>query len=343
MFEMKEAINKVVKGGNLTVDESKDVMRQLLDGGATQAQIGSFLTALRMKGETLDEIIGCASILREKAESLDLTSNDYIDFVGTGGDGTNTFNISTTAVFVASGAGVKIAKHGNRAISSKSGSIDVLESLGINVMLEAEQVKECFEKTGIGFMSAQVFHKSMTNVGRARRELGMRSIFNIIGPLSNPSGAKAQVIGVFSKELTKTFAEAMKVMGVKRALVVYGEDGMDEITTTGKTFIAEIKGGEIKEYTISPERFGIKIAKKENITGGNSEENSKIAVSILKGEEKGAKRDIVCFNAGAAIYIAGLADSIADGIKLAEKSIDEGKAYNKLLEVARVTNSLALK
>ena len=340
MFDMKQAINKVAKGNDLTLDEAKDVMRQLLGGGATMAQIGSILTALRMKGETLDEIVGCATVMQEKAENLHISDEKYIDFVGTGGDGTNTFNISTTSAFVAAGAGVKIAKHGNRAISSRSGSVDVLEALGLNVMLEAEQVQKCFEQTGIGFMFAQVFHKSMKNVGQARREMGMRSIFNILGPLSNPSGAKYQLIGVFSKDLTKTFAEAMKAMGVKRALVVNGNDGMDEITTTTETNIAEIKDGEIIEYTISPEQFGFKKATAEDIVGGNAEENAKTTIAILKGEEKGAKRDIVLLNAGAAIYIAGLADSIEAGIKLAQESIDSGKAVAKLEEVARVTKSL---
>ncbi len=339
-MDMKQAINKVVKGGNLTFGEAEDVMRLLLGGGATQAQIGSILTALRMKGETLDEIVGCAAVMQELAEHLEVSSDNYIDFVGTGGDGTNTFNISTTASFVAAGAGVKIAKHGNRAVSSKSGSIDVLESLGINVMLEAEQVKKCFEKTGVGFMFAQVFHKSMKNVGQARREMGMRSIFNIIGPLSNPSGAKSQLIGVFSPELTKTFAQAMKTMGVKRALVVNGEDGMDEITTTSQTFVAEIKDDKILEYKIAPEDFGFERVSKDLLVGGNASENADITRAVLKGEDKGARRDIVLFNAGAAIYVAGLADSVKEGIVLAEKSIDNGKAFSKLCEVAEFTQNI---
>ncbi len=339
MFDMKQAINKTARGENLTIDEAKDVMRQFLSGEATLAQIGSILTSLKMKGETLDEIVGCALVMREKAENPKIKSAKYIDFVGTGGDGTDTFNISTTSVFVAAGAGVKIAKHGNRAISSKSGSVDVLEELGIDVMLEAEEVRKCFDKTGLGFMFAQIFHKSMKNVGQARREMGMRSIFNILGPLSNPSGAEYQLIGVFSKGLTRIFAEAMRMMGVKRALVVHGEDGMDEITTTGETYIAELKDGEIKEYTVSPEQFGIKRVMKEDIAGGNSKENAEIAIKILKGE-KGAKRDIVCLNAGAAIYIDGLAESIEEGIELARESIDSGKAFSKLEEVIKVTKSL---
>jgi len=340
-MDMKQAINKVVKGEDLTLDEAKDVMRLLLGGGASQAQIGSILTALRMKGETLDEIVGCATVMQELAESLNVAADNYIDFVGTGGDGTNTFNISTTASFVAAGAGVKIAKHGNRAISSRSGSIDVLESLGINVMLEAEQVKKCFDKTGVGFMFAQVFHKSMKNVGQARRELGMRSIFNILGPLSNPSDAKSQLIGVFSPELTKTFARAMKAMGVKRALVVNGEDGMDEITTTSQTFVAEIKNDKILEYKIAPEDFGFQRVSKDLLVGGNASENADIARAILKGEDRGARRNIVTFNAGAAIYVAGLVDSIKEGIDAAEKSIDDGKAFSKLCEVVEFTQSLS--
>ena len=340
MIEMKKAINKVITGNDLTTDEAKSVMRLLLDGGATQAQIGSFLTAFRMKGETLNEIIGCATVLQDFAEHLSLSEEKFIDFVGTGGDGTNTFNISTTASFVACASGVKIAKHGNRAISSKSGSVDVLESLGLNVMLEADQVKKCFEKTGIGFMFAQVFHKKMINVSCVRKELGMRSIFNIIGPLSNPSNAKFQIVGVFKKELTKVFAEAMKYMGVSHALVVHGADGMDEITITDKTYIAELKDGQIKEYTITPEEFGISRIKPSELIGGNSQENAKTTIAILKGEEKGPKRTIVTLNAGAGIYVAGLAPSIKAGMEMAEKAIDDGSAFAKLQEVINVTNNI---
>lgn len=339
MLDMKQAINKVVRKENLTIDEAKDVMKQLLGGGATQAQIGSILTALRMKGETLDEIVGCASVMQSLAEHMSLAGENYIDFVGTGGDGTNTFNISTTSAFVAAGSGVKIAKHGNRAISSRSGSIDVLEALGLNIMLEAEQVEKCFNETGIGFMFAQVFHKSMKNVGQARKELGMRSIFNILGPLSNPSDAKSQLIGVFSPELTKTFAQAMKTMGVKRALVVNGADGMDEITTADKTFVSEIKDGEIIDYEITPEKFGFARANKEDLAGGNAEENAKVTIDILKGA-KGPKRDIVLLNSGAAIYISGISKSIEEGIEIAKESIDSGKAFEKLQQVIKVTNSL---
>lgn len=343
MITMKYLIDKVVKNQNLTLDEAKEAMKMLLGGEATQAQIGSFLTALRMKGETLDEIIGCASVMKEKAEHVKPTvTENYVDFVGTGGDGTNTFNISTTSAFVAAGAGLTIAKHGNRAISSKSGSVDVLEALGINVMLEPKQVQECIDETGIGFMFAQVFHKSMKNVGQARKEMGIRSIFNILGPLSNPSDAKAQLIGVFNNDLAEVFAQAMRAMGVKRALVVSGLDGMDEITTTNETVVSEIKNDRIINYRIRPEQFEFKRAISEELTGGNADVNAKITKDILCGTI-GYRRDIVLLNAGAALYVGGIADSIEEGIERAKDSIDSGKAFKKLEKVVNVTNKLAEK
>ncbi len=334
---MKEAINKVVAGENLTLDEAKAVMRLLLSGEATQSQIGSFLTALRIKGETIDEIVGCATVMQELAEHVKpKTSIPYIDFVGTGGDGANTFNISTTAAFVAAGAGVPIAKHGNRAISSRSGAADVLEALGINIMLEADKVEECIEKVGMGFMFAQVFNKSMKYVGQARSEMGIRTIFNILGPLSNPSNAKGALIGVYSESLTEPFAKAMHAMGVERAIIAYGETGMDEITTVGKTHISEIKNDTVVSYDVRPEDFGIAGASIEDIKGGKGEENAEITLSILKGE-KGPKRDIVVLNAGAAIYIAGLAETIAEGVKKAQESIDSGAAMNILEQLREIT------
>lgn len=339
MMTMKKAIDTVVRGNNLTIDEASEVMGIMLGGEATQAQIGSFLTALRMKSETLDEIIGCAKVLKNKAEHVNPKVDKYIDFVGTGGDGTNTFNISTTSSFVAAGAGLNIAKHGNRAISSKSGSVDVLESLGINVMLEAPEVEKCVEETGIGFMFAQVFHKSMKNVSQARKDMGIRSIFNILGPLSNPSDAKAQLIGVFNPDLTEPFAQAMRAMGVKRAMVVNGTDGMDEITTTADTVVSEIKDGRIINYTINPKQFDIKKALPEELTGGDSKINALITKDILSGT-KGHRRDIVILNAGAALYIGGLAESIEEGIDMAGYSIDSGKALSKLNEVIEFTNKI---
>lgn len=341
MMTMKEAISKVVKREDLTVEQAKDVMRIMLGGEATQAQIGSYLTALRMKGETLNEIVGSATVLKEKALHVKpKMSDDYLDMVGTGGDGTNTFNISTTAVFVAAAAGLTICKHGNRAISSRSGSVDLLEELGINVMLEDEAVAKCVDEAGIGFMFAQVFIKSMKNVGQARNDMGIRSIFNILGPLSNPSNAKKQVIGVFSRDLVEPFANAMHMLGVERGLVFSGEDGMDELTTTGNTYVSEIKNGEIISYMLNPKDFGIEAADASQLIGGDKKVNADITRKILNGEEKGAKRDIVCLNSGAALYIGGKAESIADGIKISQDAIDSGKAYEKLQKVIEFTNSL---
>lgn len=330
-MNIKEAISKVVEGKNLTLDEAKDVMRIMLGGEATQAQIGSFLTALRIKGETIDEIVGCATVMQELAEHVKpKTDINYIDLVGTGGDGANTFNISTTAAFVAAGAGVPIAKHGNRAISSRSGAADVLEALGINIMLEADKVERCIEEVGMGFMFAQIFNKAMKNVGQARKDMGIRTIFNILGPVSNPSNAKGAVIGVYSENLTEPLAKAMAAMGVERAVVVCGNGSMDEITNVGATRISEIKNGQVTTYEIKPSDFGIPYADAKDIAGGTCEENAKITNDILAGV-KGPKRDIVLLNAGAAIYVAGIADTIAEGIKRAEESIDSGAAA-KVLE-----------
>lgn len=329
-MNIKEAINKVVCGENLTLNEAKEVMRIMLSGEATQAQLGSFLTALRIKGETINEIVGCATVMQELADHVKpKTDINYIDLVGTGGDGANTFNISTTAAFVAAGAGVPIAKHGNRAISSRSGAADVLESLGINIMLEADKVEKCIEEVGMGFMFAQIFNKSMKNVGQARTDMGIRTIFNILGPLSNPSNAKGAVIGVYSEELTEPLAKAMLAMGVERAIVACGNGSMDEITNIGTTHISEIKDGKVNTYDINPSDFGMAVAKAEDIKGGTCDENAKTTNEILSGV-KGPKRDIVLLNAGAAIYVAGIAATIAEGIKKAEESIDSGAARRVL-------------
>lgn len=337
-MDMKEAIKKVVAGENLTIDEAKEAMRNMLSGEATQAQIGSFLTALRIKGETIDEIVGCATVMQELAEHVKPeTEIPYIDFVGTGGDGANTFNISTTSAFVAAGAGVPIAKHGNRAISSRSGAADVLEALGINIMLEAEKVEECIEKVGMGFMFAQIFNKAMKNVGKARSDMGIRTIFNILGPVSNPSNAKGALIGVYSDKLTEPLAKAMHAMGVERGIVACGNGCMDEITIAGSTQISEIKDNEVKTYVIKPEDFGISTVSVEEIKGGDCEENAKITKAVLNGE-KGPKRDIVLLNAGAAIYVAGLAESIEEGIRKAEESIDTGAAMKVLEDMIEISS-----
>lgn len=334
---MKNAIKSVVEGRSLSMDEAKRVMNLMLSGEATQAQLGAFLTGLRMKGETLDEIVGCATVLRDKAEHISPKVENYVDIVGTGGDGSYSFNISTTAAFVAAGAGVPIAKHGNRAISSKSGSGDVLEALGVNIMSEPADVEKAVETVGIGFMFAPVFNKSMKYVGQARSEMGIRSVFNILGPLSNPSGAKNQVIGVFNPDLTEVFAQAMRMMGIERAMVVNARDGMDEISTASDTVVSEIKDGRVINYILKPEDFGFERTILECLQGGDAATNAAITMDILKGST-GHRRDIVLLNAGATIYISGRSDSIEEGIEIARDSIDSGKALQKLQNLIAFTN-----
>ena len=323
-MDMKQAIQRVADRQNLTCAEAGEVMELLLTGAATQAQIGAFLTGLRMKGETIDEIVGFASVLADKAEHIHPHSDNFIDLVGTGGDTTYSFNISTTSAIVTAAAGVPVAKHGNRSISSKSGAGDVLEQLGVNIMMEPKKVEACVDEVGIGFMFAQTFNKSMRFVGQARSEMGIRTVFNILGPLANPSGAKGMVVGVYDPSLTETIANVMGQLGVKRALVVSGRDHMDEITLSTKTVVSELKDGAVKTYEITPQ-------------GGTVAENAEITKAVLSGQEQGAKREIVLLNAGAALYISGKADSIANGIILAKEAIDSGKAAEVLENLVNYT------
>lgn len=334
---MKEVIAKAVAGENLTEEEAKHAMNIMLNGETTQAQIGAFLTALRMKGETVDELTGFASVLRDKADTISPKSPVYVDLVGTGGDSTYSFNISTTSAFVAAGAGLPIAKHGNRSISSKSGAGDVLEALGVNIMAEPALVEKCVDEAGLGFMFAQLFNKSMRFVGQARNELGIRTVFNILGPLANPSRAKYMVVGVYDPQITEKIATVMSRLGVERAFVMSGVDNMDEFTVTGETIVSEIDHGKVTTYKVTPEQFGLKRGKLEDLRGGDGAENAKITLSILSGEEKGAKRDIVLLNAGATLYIAGMADSIQAGIAMAAESIDSGKGKKVLDKLVEMT------
>lgn len=336
-MDMKQAIQRVADRQDLTGEEAGEVMELLLTGAATQAQIGAFLTGLRMKGETVDEIAGLASVLADKAEHIHPHSDHYIDLVGTGGDCTYSFNISTTSAIVTAAAGVSVAKHGNRSISSKSGAGDVLEQLGVNIMMEPEKVEACVDEVGIGFMFAQTFNKSMRFVGQARSEMGIRTVFNILGPLANPSGAKGMVVGVYDPALTEIIASVMGQLGVKRALVVSGRDHMDEITLSTKTVVSELKDGTVETYEIAPEDFGFKTVDLAELQGGTAAENAEITRAILSGEERGAKREIVLLNAGAALYIGGKAESIADGIILAKEAIDSGKAAEVLENLANYT------
>lgn len=334
---MQDILNKLVAGSNLTKEEAMQAQELILTGQATPAQIACFLTALRMKGETLDEITGLAAVLREKANTVSPKVDNYIDFVGTGGDRTNTFNISTTSAFVVAAAGLPVAKHGNRSISSKSGAGDVLEALGVNISADPKVVEKCVETVGIGFMFAPHFNPAMKYVGPVRKELGIRTVFNILGPLSNPSRARKMMIGVYSPKQTEVIAGVLMNLGVERGLVVSGDDNMDEITLTGETTVSEIRDGKITTYKVTPEQFGMKRCEISELQGGDGAANAEITRAILSGREQGAKRDSVLLNAGAALYIGGKADSVEEGIQLAAEIIDAGKAVKTLEAMIEAT------
>lgn len=336
---IKEAINKVMNGNNLTYEESKAVMEEMMDGTATQAQMGGFLTALRMQGETIEEITAFATVMREKGIKLK-PEREVIDIVGTGGDEVGTFNISTTASFVVAAGGVPVAKHGNRSVSSKCGAADVLENLGANVTLSVELNEQILKKTGMCFMFAQVYHSSMKYAAPVRKELGARTVFNILGPLSNPAAATMQLLGVYDRKLAEPLAQVLSNLGVTRGVVVCGNDGLDEITLTGETVVYEIRFGEITSYSIAPEQFGLNRCELSDLVGGDPKENAKITEEILSGKERGAKRDVILMNAGMSLYL-GIDDiTLADGIKMAADLIDSGKAYAKMQEFIKTTKEV---
>ena len=336
---VKEAIAKVVEKKDLTEDEMASVMREIMEGEATPAQIASIITALRMKGETVDEITGAARVMREKALKVKTKASVVVDTCGTGGDESFTFNISTAAAFVAAGAGLTVAKHGNRSVSSKSGSADVLKSLGVNIEAEVERVEECLDNIGIGFLFAPMMHGAMKYAAPVRREIGIRTIFNILGPLTNPAGARYQVLGVYRSELTEVLANVLKNLGSTRAFVVSGNDGLDEMTLTSETKVSELKDGKVKTYSIKPEEFGMTRCKLFELQGGEPDDNARIISAILKGD-KGPKRDVVVLNAAAAIVASGMAKDMKEGIKLAEEAIDSGKALEKLEKLIEITNKV---
>lgn len=338
MSDLKEILAKLSEGKDLTKDEAMYTQDMILTGQATEAQIACILTALKMKGETLDEITGFAAVLRDKANTISPDVDNYVDLVGTGGDCTYSFNISTTSAFVVAASGLPVAKHGNRSISSKSGAGDVLEALGVNIAADPDVVKKCVEEVGIGFMFAPHFNPAMKYVGKVRKDLGFRTIFNILGPLSNPSRAKAMVVGVYTSKLTDVIAKAMMNIGVERAFVVSGCDNMDEITLTGGTTISEIKDGRVNTFTVTPEQFGFKRCGLDELQGDDGTVNAGITKDILSGKEKGAKRDIVLLNAGATLYVGGMADSIQAGIRLAQETIDSGKALKTLEALVNASN-----
>lgn len=326
---IKEAIDKVVRCFDLTELETQEVFEEIMSGNATSAQISSFITALRMKGETVEEITGAARVMREKSLRINTGKEEAVDTCGTGGSGIDTFNISTTAAFVVAGSGIKVAKHGNRSAICRCGSADVLEVLGVNLDAGTEVVDKCLSQVGIAFMYAPLFHSAMKYAVQPRKEIGIRTVFNLLGPLSNPANATSQIVGVYDGKLTKTIAEVLKRLGLSRAFVVSGLDRLDEITITGKTRVSELNNEKIRTYCITPEKFGLKRAKIEDIKGGDAGENAKILLSVLNGE-KGPRRDIVLLNAGAALVAGNRAKDMKEGIRIAADSIDSGAALDKL-------------
>lgn len=338
---IKEAIVKIVNKEDLTYQEAYDVMNEIMSGETSATQNAAFLAALSTKStkaETTEEILGCAKAMREHAMEIDAGDMDTFEIVGTGGDSSMSFNISTTSAFVAAAGGMKVSKHGNRAASSNSGTADCLEALGVNIEQSPEKCVELLEKAGLCFIFAQKYHTSMKYVGAIRKELGFRTVFNILGPLTNPIHPKRQLLGVYDESLVKPLARVLYSLGVKRGMVVYGRDKLDEISLSSPTLVCEFNNGEYKTYDIKPEDFGIKSCDKSELVGGNPQENAKITRAILSGEERGPKRDTVLLNAGAALYIGEKADTFADGVKLAAEIIDSGKALEKLEEVIKLSN-----
>ncbi|MCP4341192.1 MAG: anthranilate phosphoribosyltransferase [Desulfobulbaceae bacterium] len=345
-MNIKQAIGRVVTRQDLTETEMISVMNDIMGGNATDAQIGSFITALRMKGESIDEIVGAVRVMREKATFIDSgvdteAGEVLMDIVGTGGDGSGTFNVSTTTAFVVAAGGVPVAKHGNRAVSSNCGSADVLEALGVDLSLPAEAVSSCVRSVGIGFLFAPMLHGAMKYAIGPRREIGIRSIFNILGPMTNPAGANVQLTGVFAKELTTILAEVLVRLGMRRTLVVWGEGNMDELTVTGTSHVADGFDGKVTNYTIEPEDVGLGRASISDIRGGaNVAEAAEQVRSVLKGEA-GAKLDMVLLNAGASLLAAGKADSLQDGVTQAREIVKSGAAFKKLEQLVSFSSSAA--
>jgi anthranilate phosphoribosyltransferase len=352
MMDIKEAISKVVCSENLTEDQTRSVFEEIMTGKATTPQISAFITALRMKGETVDEITGAAKVMREKAvkvkvtgiaesgmveEDIDMERETILDTCGTGGTGTNTFNISTTVAFVLAANGIKVAKHGNRAASSRCGSADVLEEMGVKIDVPVSVTEECINTIGVGFLFAPLFHGAMKYAAPARKEIGIRTIFNILGPLSNPAAATSQILGVFDGNLTETMAEVLGKLGVKRAYVVHGEDMLDEVTITGSTKMSELRDGKVKTHYVEPKAFDVKRATLDDIKGGTAKDNAKIVRSVLSGEE-GPRRDIVLINSSVGLMAADKVKSFKEGVRASSEAIDSGEALKKLEELIKITN-----
>ncbi|MCX5642692.1 MAG: anthranilate phosphoribosyltransferase [Candidatus Omnitrophica bacterium] len=352
---MKEIIAKLARAEDLSEQEAAAAMKEIMEGRATEAQMAAFLMGLRLKGETAAEITGCARVMREKVlriginkEMIDLDRDDInfdretiVDTCGTGGDGTNTFNVSTATALVVAGGGCLVAKHGNRSVSSQCGSADVVRSLGVNIDITPEKVKACVEQVGIGFFYAPLYHSAMKYALPVRTQMGIRTIFNLLGPLTNPAGANVQVLGVYSANLTEKMANVLLSLGSRSALVVYGEGSFDEVSVVGKTFVSQVKDGHIINYQVQPEDFQMRRAFLADIRGGNAAENAEIILSILKGKE-GAPRDMVVLNAGAAFMASGRADDWKKGVAYAAEVIESGRALAKLKSLVEFTNSFEI-
>ena len=337
-MNIREAIEKLVNRVNLSESETIDVMNQIMTGEATPLQIAAFLTALRMKGETVEEVTGAARVMREKAHRVNVGGKPVLDTCGTGGDQKGTFNISTTTAFVVAGAGVDVAKHGNRSVSSQSGSADVLGALGVKVDAAKERVEQCIAQIGIGFLFAPLLHEAMKYAVGPRRDIGIRTIFNLLGPLTNPAMASHQLIGIYSGDLVGAVAHVLKNLGSARAMVVHGLEGLDEISLCGPTKVAELRDGQVKEYLIEPEQVGLKRCQLNDLHGGSAAESAAVLCGVLAGKP-GAPRDVVLLNSGAALYVSGKASSLQDGIKIAAASIDRGNARQKLDQLIELTNA----
>ena len=336
-MDIQQALKVVVEKQDLTQQQMSDVMQYIMTGGATPAQVAGFLVALQMKGETVTEIAAAADVMRSLATPVNITASTLVDTCGTGGDGASTFNVSTASAFVVAAAGGQVAKHGNRSISSSSGSADVLEAAGVNLDITPEEVKHCIESIGVGFMFAQKHHGAMRHAITPRKEMGIKTIFNLLGPLTNPAKAKHQVIGVFDKKWVEPMANVLKALGSKHVLVVHASDGLDEISIGASTFVAELKEGDIRCYDIEPEQFDLKREAVESLAINNAEESLAVINSVFDGQT-GPSRDIVVLNAGAAIYAADIADSLDEGIKQAQSVIDNGMAKQKLQDLIHCTN-----
>lgn len=337
---MENILNKLIKKENLTQEEMEFAMNEIMDGNVSDIVLSSFLTALKIKGETIEEITGGATVMRARASHLNCNSDYGVDIVGTGGDGHHTFNISTASSFILAAAGVTVVKHGNRSVSSQCGSADVLEALGVNISMTPIHVQECVNQIGFGFLFAPNFHLAMRHATKVRKELGFRTIFNMLGPLTNPAQAKGFCLGVFDENLTEVYAKVLKNLGAERALVVHGMDGMDEITVSDRTKVTELNNGEIKTYYIEPSDFGMKLSSLDEIKGGDAKVNSDILRGLLKGEIKGAKLDILLLNSGASLYVGKKANSLEEGVKLARTLIESGLAYEKLKEIVAYSKEM---